>query len=36
MPNKLVKSYAKKTGKSVAEVEKIWDETKEQIKRPKR
>lgn len=32
MPNAVVKKYAEKTGKSVAEVEKVWDEAKEQTK----
>jgi hypothetical protein len=32
MPNKLVKSYAEQTGKSVEAVEKIWDETKKEAK----
>lgn len=30
MPSALVKSYAKETGKSVAHVERWWDEAKEQ------
>jgi len=30
MPNALVKSYAKETGKSVEHVEQWWDEAKEQ------
>lgn len=28
MPNNIVKSFAKKTGKTVQEVEKMWDEAK--------
>jgi len=32
MPAAIIKSFAKKSGKSEAEVEKIWDETKEDVK----
>lgn len=31
MPSNVVKSYAEKTGKSEAEVEKLWDKAKEQV-----
>lgn len=33
MPNNVVKAFAKKSGKTVAEVEKIWDETKKETKK---
>lgn len=32
MPANIVKSFAEKTGKSVAEVEKLWDKAKESAK----
>lgn len=31
MPNSIIKSFAKKSGKSVQEVEKIWNEIKEKL-----
>jgi len=33
MPSSIVKSFAEKTGKSVAEVEKKWNEIKDQLKK---
>lgn len=33
MPAAVVKSFAKKTGKSVADVEKLWDKAKESAKK---
>lgn len=33
MPSKTVKAYAEQSGKSVDEVEKIWDETKKEAKK---
>jgi hypothetical protein len=33
MPNAVVKSFAKKAGKSVNDVEKLWDETKADTKK---
>lgn len=32
MPNKNIESYAKRSGKTVDEVEKIWDDTVEEAK----
>lgn len=32
MPNKNIESYAERSGKSVKEVEKIWDDTVKQAK----
>lgn len=32
MPNSVIKSYADKTGKSVAELENLWDKAKEAAK----
>ncbi|MEM2159597.1 MAG: hypothetical protein QXN55_01430 [Candidatus Nitrosotenuis sp.] len=32
MPNAVVKSFARKSGKSIKDVEKIWDETKKEVK----
>lgn len=32
MPNKNIESYAERSGRSVEEVERIWDETVEQAK----
>ena len=33
MPNKVIESYAEQSGKTIKEVEKIWEETKEQAKK---
>lgn len=32
MPNNIVKSFAEKSGKSVKEVERLWDKAKELVK----
>ena len=33
MPNAVIKSFADRTGKTVAEVDAIWNETKEEVKK---
>ena len=32
MPNAMIKSFSKKTGKSVKDIEKLWDQAKEIVK----